>query len=157
VLSEEMAKKYYPDEDPVGKTLSFKMWINYVSDNPDGFNPFPGEYLITGIARNLPPNSHFHFPFLISFSSVKFWEMYNTDIHTIPGVNTYLVLPEGYQHKELEAKMSELVRQYQSAAIEKTYGISYDEFLTSGMFYRYRLQKLTDIHLGSGISGQVKD
>lgn len=80
VLSEELAKKYYPNEDPVGKTLSLNMWINYVSQNPDGFDP-SGDYLITGVARNLPPNSHFHFDYLISFSSLNFWEMYNTDIH----------------------------------------------------------------------------
>jgi len=149
VLSKDMANKYFVDEDPVGKTLSLNMWINFISDNPDGFDP-NGEYLITGVARNLPLNSHFHFDYLISFSSIKFWEMYNMDLHTIFGINTYLVLPEGYSQKELETKMNGLVKKYLSSAIEKTHGISYDEFQAEGMYYRYRLQKLTDIYLGSG-------
>jgi len=156
VLSEEMAKKYYPDEDPVGKTMSLNMWIMFVSENPDGFDP-SGDYLITGVAKNLPPNSHFHFDCLLSFSSLKFWRKDNGDLFAITfGANTYLVLPEGYPYEELESKIPGLVKTYQSASLEQRFGIPYDDFPANDMYFRYRLQKISDIHHGSGNMRSIK-
>ena len=59
VLTEEMAKKYFGNEDPLGKIIE-----------ADPYND--GELMlfrITGIAKNVPRNSHFHFDFLASYSS----------------------------------------------------------------------------------------
>jgi len=61
VLTEEMALKYFGHEDPIGKTIE-----------ADPYND--GELLlfrITGIAKNVPSNSHIHFDFLASYSSIK--------------------------------------------------------------------------------------
>lgn len=61
VLTEEVAKKYFGNEDPIGKIIE-----------ADPYND--GELLlfrITGIAKNVPRNSHFHFDFLASYSSQK--------------------------------------------------------------------------------------
>ncbi|MGB2906246.1 MAG: ABC transporter permease [Candidatus Aminicenantaceae bacterium] len=61
VLTEEMAKKYFGNEDPIGRILE-----------ADPYND--GDLMlfrITGIARNVPRNSHFHFDFLASYSSQK--------------------------------------------------------------------------------------
>jgi len=61
VLTEEVAKKYFENEDPIGKIIE-----------ADPYND--GELLlfrITGIAKNVPRNSHFHFDFLASYSSQK--------------------------------------------------------------------------------------
>ena len=55
VLTEETAQKYFGDEDPIGKTLRF---------NNDT------DYRITGIAENIPSNSHFHFDFMASFATL---------------------------------------------------------------------------------------
>ncbi|UCE40133.1 MAG: ABC transporter permease [Candidatus Aminicenantes bacterium] len=61
VLTEEMAKKYFGNEDPMGKTIE-----------ADPYND--GEIMlfrITGIAKNVPSNSHFRFDFLASYRSMK--------------------------------------------------------------------------------------
>jgi len=61
VLTEEMAKKYFGNEDPIGKIIE-----------ADPYND--GElmlFTITGIAKNVPRNSHFHFDFVASYSSQK--------------------------------------------------------------------------------------
>jgi len=61
VLTEEMAKKYFGNEDPIGKIIE-----------ADPYND--GELMlfrITGIAKNVARNSHFHFDFLASYSSLK--------------------------------------------------------------------------------------
>ena len=51
VLTESTAKKYFGNENPIGKTLS-------VDDM--------GDMMVTAVLRDLPSNSHFHFDFLIS-------------------------------------------------------------------------------------------
>jgi putative ABC transport system permease protein len=61
VLTEETAKKYFGSEDPMGKTIE-----------ADPYND--GELMlfrVTGIAQNVPSNSHLHFDFLASYSSLK--------------------------------------------------------------------------------------
>ena len=59
VITEEMAHKYFGNDDPIDKVLE-----------ADPYND--GNLMlfrITGIARNVPSNSHFHFDFLASYSS----------------------------------------------------------------------------------------
>jgi putative ABC transport system permease protein len=46
VITEEIASKYFPDEEPMGKLLKI--------DNEY-------DYLITGVIKNIPPNSRFQF------------------------------------------------------------------------------------------------
>jgi putative ABC transport system permease protein len=61
VLTEETAKKYFGNRDPIGKTLE-----------ADPYND--GELMlfqVTGIAKNVPRQSHIHFDFLASYSSLK--------------------------------------------------------------------------------------
>jgi putative ABC transport system permease protein len=61
VLTEEVARKYFGNEDPMGKIIE-----------ADPYND--GELMlfrVTGIAKNVPRNSHFHFDFLASYSTLK--------------------------------------------------------------------------------------
>jgi len=52
VISEKLAKQFFPDEDPIGKTLK----VN------DG-EPFK----VTGVIKNVPSNSAFKFDWLVNF------------------------------------------------------------------------------------------
>ena len=54
VLTEQTARKYFGDDDPIGKIITF--------DNKD-------DYQVTGIMKNIPPNSHFTFDMLCSFET----------------------------------------------------------------------------------------
>jgi putative ABC transport system permease protein len=61
VLTEDMARKYFGDDDPVGKVIE-----------SDPYND--GKLMlfrITGVAKNVPRQSHFHFDFLASYSSLR--------------------------------------------------------------------------------------
>jgi len=59
VLTEETAKKYFGIDDPIGKTLT-----------ADPYNTGDEmEFQITGVAQNVPRNSHIHFDFLTSLFS----------------------------------------------------------------------------------------
>ena len=49
-ITEEMADKYFADEDPIGKTLTSKGYV----------------FTVTGVVQRLPQNSHIQFDFLVS-------------------------------------------------------------------------------------------
>ncbi len=59
VLTEQMAEKYFGDENPVGKII--------VYDNQ--FKKF--DFTITGVLKNIPDNSHIKFDFLASMSCAE--------------------------------------------------------------------------------------
>jgi putative ABC transport system permease protein len=61
VLTEETAKKYFGNEDPMGKTIEADPY------NDGNLMLFS----VTGIAQNVPSHSHLHFDFLASYSSLK--------------------------------------------------------------------------------------
>ncbi|HTK19281.1 MAG TPA: ABC transporter permease [Mucilaginibacter sp.] len=56
VISQEMAKKYFGDENPIGKTLTLKTDSTYT-------------YQVTGVAENSPSNSSIQYNFIVSNSS----------------------------------------------------------------------------------------
>ena len=56
VLSESMAVKYFGNNEPIGKSLRVE----------DSY-----ELQVTGIIKDLPTQSHFHFGFMVSFSTLN--------------------------------------------------------------------------------------
>ena len=62
VITEDMAKKYFGTEDPIGKTVT----IN---------NTYP--FSVTGVAKNVPTNSTLTFDMLVPFDFVKTLGLYN--------------------------------------------------------------------------------
>lgn len=133
VITQTMAEKYFGEDDPMGKTLN--------TDNRV-------DYLITGVVKDVPRNSHFHYDFLASLLGTDaaknmFWVSNN--------IYTYFVLKEGVSYKALEEKLKGLVVKYVGPHIQQAAGISLEQFLKSGGAYGYFLQPLTDIHLYSDV------
>lgn len=54
VISEDMARKYFGKEDPMGKIIQRDNWNNL---------------RVTGVLANVPSNSHLHFNYLLSLSA----------------------------------------------------------------------------------------
>ncbi|MFT5909794.1 MAG: putative ABC transport system permease protein [Paraglaciecola sp.] len=139
VISKKMASKYFPNNDPIGKKLTF--------DNDQ-------EYAITGIMENMSKNSHFYYDFLVSLTGGQeatngLWGSNN--------FHTYYVLNEGTNVAAFEAKVfPHLLKQYLSPYIEQIMGKSYEELAAaSGAFIKYNYQPLTDIHLKSDLVAEL--
>ncbi len=131
VITPAMARKYFADDSPINKMIELE----------DG-----SLYKVTGLVEELPPNSHFHYDFIASFQSLKKSrdpDWYDTAAYA------YIVLPENYPYRQLNAKFPEFSRKYYEPIVQKTMGVSYDQFLESGNFFGFYLQPLTDIHLHS--------
>ena len=131
VISEDTARKYFGDEDPMGKTI--------VADN--GYMLLT----VTGVMENIPENSHFHADFLISLASgydkfrwsgnARIW--YNTLFYT------YVVLPEGHPPSETQGKLPGFVEKHIDA-----------DFLEDLGRFELTLQPVTDIHLHSHLENE---
>jgi putative ABC transport system permease protein len=139
VLTEETARKYFGNENPVGQLLK----VGELEEN----------FEVTGVVRGFPENSHFKFNILGSMTSI-----YLADITRWLGNNnyTYIRLEPGRDPAELEAKFPELVAQHMGSELEEILGLTMEEFFATGNTYGYYLQPLQDIHLNSDLQFEIE-
>ena len=140
VMSESVASKYFDDlSEAIGKVVLYE----------DGT-----PYKVTGIVENPKPNSHFQYGMLCPLSS---WEWGGYRPYWLNNfMYTYIVLQKNYPPDQLEAKFPAFVSKHVAPDIERTFNMSYDEFLTIGNKVKYFLQPLTDIHLYSNLSNELE-
>ena len=129
VLTEESAKKYFGDTDPLGKMLRF--------NNQDNFT-------VTGVVEKVPHNSHFSFDMLCSLETRYAQNRENMEVWLNFNLYTYLLLPEDYDFKILEQKLPEVVDKYMG-----------NDLKAMGGEIHYFLQPLTGIHLHSNLENEI--
>jgi len=138
VLNETTAKKYFGSaQNAIGKTI--------VIDDSTA--------LITGVAKNMPLNSHFTFDFLVSTASVANFIREPNYINF--AAYTYFVLRPGADPKELEAKFPLIIEKYIAPDIEKNFAVTIKDFLAAGNGYHYYLQPIQKIHLTSNLESEM--
>lgn len=123
ILSERAVKRYFANEDPIGKTLEW-----------DGNRKFE----VTGVFRDIPQNSHIKFDFIFSYYTLV--QLAGRDAETNWGwydFNTYVLLEPGADYHALQAKWDDWLAKDRESEWKK-YG-GKQEFI---------LQPLLDIHLG---------
>ncbi len=97
VITEKTAEKYFGDSDPVGKILMF-------SDKK------PLE--VTGVFKNLPVQSHFHFDILVNMKSHPWGDISKIDLGSSWVFNTYMKLYPGVLPESVTGKISKLLYNY---------------------------------------------
>ncbi|MCY7351982.1 MAG: ABC transporter permease [Cytophagaceae bacterium] len=141
VISSELAQRYFGTENPIGNVLYFKK----------GSDKLP--FRVTGVFDKIPSNAHFHFDLFGSMASDT--EAASTSWLT-SNYFTYLVLPEGYDYKQLEAKLPNMVETHMGPQILQAMGMSLAQFRTKGNQLGFQLQRLTDIHFNSNGSNELE-
>jgi putative ABC transport system permease protein len=129
VVSEELAKRYFGEEDPLGKLI--RIGENF-------------EFTVVAVMADVPGNSHFKFSAIFSNTGIPFLQREN---FTGFSAYTYFKLKENASAEALEAKIPQLVDKYAAGQIERELGKSWEEYRNAGNGYRYFLQPLNDIHL----------
>ncbi len=132
VLTEASAQRFFGNENPLGKTLQLE-----AEDFPE-FGK--GDFIVTGVLRDPPHNSHLDFGMLVSLSTLDAFP----DIHQALqswnpsgfGAATYVVLDSDKQRAGLEAKLADFSNKYRGAEVSAR--------------RQLYLQPLRDIHFYSG-------
>jgi len=139
IMSESYAKKYFGDEDPIGKNLSIESDTIY--------------YTVKGIVEDAPENSHFHYDMIASMVSLNnsrstMWVSHNH--------YTYILIGEGATQELVEQKMEGFIEKYVGPQLKEIIGVSIEDFRKMGNFFGYKLQALKDIHLKSNIQEELE-
>ncbi len=130
VVTEATAKRYFGEDDPIGKVLEI----------------FGQNFKVTGVCENVPGNSHFKFEFLGKWSE-EFFGNKDEKNFTSFSAHTYVLVKPNASAAALEAKFPKMVDTYAAAQIERDLGKSWADYRKEGNGYRYFLQPLTSIHL----------
>ncbi|MCK4989191.1 MAG: ABC transporter permease, partial [Bacteroidales bacterium] len=140
VLTEEYARKYFGNEDPIGKTLKIEQDTN-VS-------------VITGVMQDFPQNSHFHAKMLGSISTLP--ENRDNLSWVNQNFHTYMVLAEGTDVEAFEASLYDMVVKYVGPIVQQAMGIDLEQFEAAGNSYGYRVLPLEDIHLNTELRYNIE-
>lgn len=139
VLTQSTARKYFGDEDPMGKIIN-------ADRNRD--------YLVTGVIEDPPATTHFHYDFLGSLSTYNFTRNDNRWISN--NYYTYIMLNESATMAGVEDKFEALITKYAVPQIEQAVGVPYSQLQEQGAYYGMFLQKMTDIHLHSDLDNEAQ-
>lgn len=131
ILTEEYARKYFGDNDPMGQKMIVEADTIL--------------YTVTGVVQNVPSGSHMKFDMLASMSSYP--RMANNTFWLNHNFYTYIVVKEGTDRAKLEQKFQEMVIKYVGPQLRDFVGISLEEFSKAGDTFKYELEPLKDIHL----------
>ncbi|MCO6482854.1 MAG: ABC transporter permease [Flavobacteriales bacterium] len=128
VLSQELAKKYFGDADPMGQLMK---WDNAM------------DVQVTGILGEIPRNSHIRFEGLVSIGTIlQFWKNIERNNWVWNPCWTYVRLKEGVTKAEVDRIFPDFIHKY------------YPDFLKDQI--GHELQPLADIHLTSKLDFEMR-
>jgi putative ABC transport system permease protein len=137
LISESAAKKYFGEDDPMGKLLSVNDDRNTIA--------------VIGVYKDIPALSHFHADFLVPYVREKAGSDPESEYYTWKdfGHYNYVRLKPGSDAKALEAKLMPWLKKYEDWPPE-----TFRYFEEN--HYRFRLQPITDIHLRSNLRWELE-
>lgn len=134
VITESTAKKYFGKTDVIGEEIKFHSWIG-------------GNLEITGIAKDVPNNSHIKFDFIISYETLNVQtrneETGESNSETGWGwydFNSYVLLRQGTDPIAFDEKFNDVLWDERG-----------EEFEEGNRRSEFPLQAITDIHLHSNL------
>ncbi|MFT4605894.1 MAG: putative ABC transport system permease protein, partial [Rhodothermales bacterium] len=137
VLSEETARRYFGDTDPIGRSILADQEIDLE---------------VTGVFRNSPQAAHFAPELITSFHT-------RADADNPVWLNnsffTYLLVDSPDHIAGLEAKMPAAVRQFVGPQVQQFLGMSLDEAMESGFRYDWKLVPMPGLYLHNQADDQM--
>jgi putative ABC transport system permease protein len=138
VLTESTAARYFDGEDPIGRIIAL--------DN--GW-----EFRVTGICRDVPANSHFHFDYLASMNGI--FDEYEKEKWLAEIVSTYILAADDRSAETIESYFPGIVERYLIKDLNAYMGENAARFIDDD-HYSFYLQPLGDIHLNSKAEGEFE-
>ncbi|UPK67587.1 ABC transporter permease [Chitinophaga filiformis] len=132
VITKSKADKYFPHQNPVGKTL-------IVNDNTGK------PYRIGGVIEDLPVTSHLQFDFLLTLKGIELWPGEQT-YWLANNYQTYILLRPGTDIIKFQSKLAAFKDRYIIANAAKTGDKRIIDIVKK---VHFSIQPLKDIHLRS--------
>jgi putative ABC transport system permease protein len=146
VITEEIARKYFGEADPLGKVITFP-----------GILPAPAtdaDFKVTGVLAPVPSNSHIHFDMLVSMATLQTVFQANNPNNNnnnvdllnswqADGFYSYVLLDANKDPKDVEKQLPALVNKYVEDRDQRA-------------FVNPSLIALTDIHLHSNLRNELE-
>jgi putative ABC transport system permease protein len=139
VVTEATAKRYFGDDDPIGKVIKLDNGL---------------DYKVSGVCENVPSGSHFHFDLMASI--ITYDEFRNGDNWINLSLMTYVVLKEGINPETIQNKLPDFLLRYIGPQLQEYLGFSVQEFDDAGQSYNYYIQPIKDIHLKSDVDSDLE-
>jgi len=132
ILTESTAKRYFGDQDPIGK--------RFIRGGNQNFE-------VTGVVADVPPNSHLKFDMLLSYQTYfSLRNGFSPNNMTVFHGHTYILTQPGTTAEQLSAKFPQFVNDNVWTVQNKA---------DDTELYLYPM-KLTDIHLNSNIQHEAE-
>jgi putative ABC transport system permease protein len=138
VLTEESAEKYFGDDDPINKILT-------VNSNRD--------FIVTGVLKKIPRNSHFRFDFLVPIEAYFQIDPGRREDWGYIYYYNYLLVREGFSPGDFEKKLPPFVMKYIGGNFRDLFGENIDQVPS---LYKFHLQPLLRIHLHSNLEDEME-
>jgi len=134
VIDETTAKKYFNSTDVVGKTLYVDNSVNCK---------------ITGVIKDIPPQSHFHFSFIRPMH-----DTYHDDQGDWLSNNyaSYILVRPDITKASLQKAVDATIKNYLVKQLDQVLHMNANDLKNSGNHFIYPVMPLTDIHLHSNKS-----
>jgi ABC-type antimicrobial peptide transport system permease subunit len=131
IITQKLADKYFPGEDPIGKTI--------LIDNRLSCQ-------VTGILENVPSNTDWKYEIYISYASIKQWndffESPNAWFGIFSSSHCFVRLKPGVSTATVEKALRSTSKKYYPAKDAKV--------------FQFKLQPIADIHFNGELDGQVE-
>src|SRR5262249_35847401 len=135
VIDETAAKRYFDGTDIVGKTLELS---NHTICK------------VTGVIRNIPAQSHFHFSFIRPLRD--YYNHGDENDWLSNNYTSFILVKPGVTRAFMQSRLNTMVNTYLGRQLQDLLHASVSDIEKSGNHFRYDLMPLTDIHLYSNKS-----
>lgn len=139
VLTESYARKYFNNENPIGKTLTI--------DEGHAF------YKVSAVVADPPPNSHIQFGMVGSILSNDAW---NQNRWVSGGQYCYIRLQKETQVPDFEQRIKTIFYDHMAAEIEYFTGLDIKDWEAAGNEVAFKLIPIADIHNKSASNNELQ-
>src|ERR1700722_18369059 len=142
VIDESAARRYFNSTDVIGRTLEV------------GSNNTPLQ--ITGVIRDLPEQSQFHFSFIRPLRETYTFNSPSDNDWLSSNYYTYILVQPGTTRAEVQKDVDAIVNLNVGRALQEMFHVSVADLGKAGNHFRYPIVPLTDVHLYSNKSYELE-